>query len=305
MNERLIYALRDPRTEHFRYVGLSTRGMKRPQEHLQVVPSRARTHCAKWLRKLKADDLQPIIQVVEYCDTDDDLSAAERFWVDHFRLMGCPLTNHKEGGFNGRPSDETRQKMSAARLGKRNSLESRAKVSAALRGRKQSPEAIENMRQAKLGSKNPMFGKLVSVATRKKRSDSLRGEKNHRHGMPPPSESEATRFKPGHQTWNKGCPGPSGEQHPMFGKHHSEESRQLMSTAKVGQVAWNKGIKMPIEPYLKMRATKQQATHCRRGHLYTASNMVVVPHGRHNAGTRQCLTCRETWFADKVFKGAS
>ena len=276
MSDCLVYALQDPRTEHFRYIGLSTRGMARPKVHLGPVPDHDQTYRANWLRNLKAENGQPVIHVVEYCDSDEQLSEAEDGWIEHFRLMGCPLTNLQSGGFNGRPSVETRAKIGAAQL-----------------GRKRTPEAIENLRRAKLGIKNPMYGKPVSAETREKRATSLRGEKNHRFGVPVPG-GEATRFQPGHQTWNKGQPGLSGEQHPMFGKRHTDASRRQMSESKAGQEPWNKGLTTPSEVVAKMRATKQSTTHCRRGHCYTEDNTVIVPEGRRNAGTRQCLTCRKT-----------
>ena len=40
---------------------------------------------------------------------------------------------------------------------------------------------------------------------------------------------------------------PSGENHPMFGKHHTEETIAKMSEAHLGQIAWNKGKKMSAE----------------------------------------------------------
>ena len=34
----------------------------------------------------------------------------------------------------------------------------------------------------------------------------------------------------------------SGENHPMYGKHHTEESRKKMSNTRKGTTPWNKGI---------------------------------------------------------------
>lgn len=95
------------------------------------------------------------------------------------RIAGESLTNHLDGGSNGRRDEIVKRR-----------------VSEKLKGIKRSPETVERMRQAKLGARNPMFNKPVSDATRAKRSNSMLGSKNHRYGMTPPN-GEATRFKPG------------------------------------------------------------------------------------------------------------
>jgi hypothetical protein len=124
--------------------------------------------------------LKPSIKVIEFCDSDIELSEAESGWIELLRVTGCPLTNHTSGGFNGKPDDSTKRKISNK-----------------LKGIKRSPEVRQKMSEVKRGSKNPMFGKPVSKQTRTKRSTSMTGPKNHRYGMVPPN-GEATRFKPGH-----------------------------------------------------------------------------------------------------------
>lgn len=46
--------------------------------------------------------------------------------------------------------------------------------------------------------------------------------------------------------WNKGkeMPQMSGENHPMFGKKHTQESIDKMSTSLLGKTPWNKGKKL-------------------------------------------------------------
>lgn len=185
MSDRLIYALIDPVTDHVRYVGLSTRGMARPQLHLKTPKPDDRTHRANWIRSLMVQGKLPIVRVVEYCSSDDELSEAEASWISLFGLLGCPLTNHRSGGFNGKPDEET----------KRN-------ISSKLKGYVRSAEVRQRMSDAKLGNRNPMYGRAVSEETRQKRANSMKGEKNHRYGLTPPN-GEATRFKPGQTPWNK------------------------------------------------------------------------------------------------------
>ena len=42
---------------------------------------------------------------------------------------------------------------------------------------------------------------------------------------------------------------------PMKGKHHSEETKQLISTAKIGSVPWNKGVPISEETRNKLSAS--------------------------------------------------
>ena len=68
-------------------------------------------------------------------------------------------------------------------------------------------------------------------------------------------------FKKGYTPHNKGKKGPSGKDHPMYGKKHSEKSIRKMSKSKKGQthseatkrkmkgrIPWNKG-KKELAPY--------------------------------------------------------
>lgn len=238
-DQRLIYSLRDPRDGAYRYVGLSTRGMARPKCHFRIIPN-DRSHRMNWLKNLKKEGLQPEIVVLELCDTDEQMSDAEQYWIKLLKVAGCDLVNHTEGGFNGRLDQRTKDLIGAAGC-----------------GRVVTPEARANGRAAKLGDKNPMFGRPVSAETREKRAEALRGSKNHRYGMPPPVESIATRFQPGQDAWNKGLPGLSGEDHPMFGKHHTAEARAKISSSNKGKKAPNKGVPMSEE---QKRKTSESRT---------------------------------------------
>jgi hypothetical protein len=82
-------------------------------------------------------------------------------------------------------SFETIQKLRLANLGKKASLESRRKMSLARKGHKFSPEWVAHIRESKLGSKNPNYGKHPSLETIAKMRFSHTGKK----------QSEQTRLK--------------------------------------------------------------------------------------------------------------
>lgn len=79
-------------------------------------------------------------------------------------------------------SEEARRNMSEGQKGKkvhnRKPLSEKAKKHLSLfwKGRKKSKSHTENIRKAKLGSKNPMFGVSPSEETLKKRSAALKGK---------------------------------------------------------------------------------------------------------------------------------
>lgn len=165
----LIYGLVDPRTCNIRYVGKSTRGLKRPRKH--STPSalkRNHTRCGNWIRSLKNQGLQYVIIVLEECPSNDTLSDLERFWIASIRATGADLLNHQDGGqgaYGLIRGPETKEKIRQANLGNKNSLghchteetkrlisqkyntvlsqEARTRIAQSLRGKKQSQEQIQ------------------------------------------------------------------------------------------------------------------------------------------------------------------
>lgn len=91
-------------------------------------------------------------------------------------------------------------------------------------------------------------GHVVSEETKAKIGDKNRGKNNGMYSKRP---------------WNKGVPMTSevkgrvsenrigktaGENHPMYGKHHTEETKRKISASHIGKATWNKGIKTGIKP---------------------------------------------------------
>lgn len=109
--------------------------------------------------------------VVEYVE-DERLIEREQHYLDLYRSA------KREHGFNlyptaGSPlgrvlSDESKEKLRIANLGKKAAPETRAKMSETRRGKKLSPEWAENIRQGQLG-------KVISAETRAKLSLSMKG----------------------------------------------------------------------------------------------------------------------------------
>lgn len=121
----LIYALQDPRSKEIRYIGKSTKGLKRPNYHLlpcyYAHKKHDKTPLYLWIRKLKRLNLTPIILVLQQIDTPENLSVAELYWINYFKTIGSPLTNVLDsssmGNLGFRFSKEQRLKMSKTRKG--------------------------------------------------------------------------------------------------------------------------------------------------------------------------------------------
>lgn len=100
-------------------------------------------------------------EILEEHDSLAGQIQAEQAWLDaNLLLPGCMnLSPLAQGGSGGRnkgwePSEETRERMRAAALGRKHSPETRAAMSAAKKGAKFTPEHVANMGKAWTGRKH-------------------------------------------------------------------------------------------------------------------------------------------------------
>ncbi len=119
----IIYGLVDPRNGQLRYIGKSTSGLRRPQEHSHPSRLKKNTHKINWILQLRSLGLKPIITVLQEFGETDILYQAEHFGISYFRQLGMPLTNLADGGPGSTGAtwvhtDESKKNMSIARKGK-------------------------------------------------------------------------------------------------------------------------------------------------------------------------------------------
>lgn len=166
-----IYTLHDPDTLAVRYVGFTTKTLeKRLARHVKLAkfPKSGNSHRISWIRSIIALGKRPVILLVETV-SPENWQERERFWISHFRGIGCDLTNSCDGGDGVlNPTDEvrakmgaknrgrvhsaeTRARMAASRIGIVVSKEARARMGAARRGKPISKEQIEKLRASRLG----------------------------------------------------------------------------------------------------------------------------------------------------------
>lgn len=141
-----IYGLCHPITGELRYVGVSLNPQIRYNLHMSKSKNKT-THCASWIRSLKALGIKPDLFIIEESD-EQNSAELERFWIGYLRFVGCRLTNMLDGGDHAgghTKTPEVRKKMSEAAKKRGISPETRAKCIARNIGRKQTAEHIQKV----------------------------------------------------------------------------------------------------------------------------------------------------------------
>lgn len=115
------------------------------------------------------------VDIIEYCYSFQELNDRERFWIAHYNAVSSDMFyNILYGGYG----------TGSFNYGKRLSEETKRKISKSKIGHKDSDEVRMKKRIARLGEKNPMYGKRwhLSEDTKKKIGDKCRGRNNGRYG---------------------------------------------------------------------------------------------------------------------------
>ena len=178
--KNLIYVLVDPRDGSFRYIGMSSQGMKRPRQHEYQATSGKKSHKCSWIRQLLSAGIEYETRLLEAVDREEDLPAAEMKWISCYRGMGAPLTNETDGGEGALGcvrSEEFKAKLSKANKGKKLSSEHRARIAESHRGKKMDGEVVERIAEKLRGRETWMKGRKHSIETRAKISATVQGRK--------------------------------------------------------------------------------------------------------------------------------
>jgi group I intron endonuclease len=117
---------------------------------------------------------------------DNQLNKHERWMVKLMGTLSPDGYNLKEGGGNGKLSEETKQKLREANLGKILSKETKQKMSESTKGEKNpmfGKTGELSPMFGKTGDKHHRFGKKDSKETKHQKSIARTGEKNPQFGM--------------------------------------------------------------------------------------------------------------------------
>lgn len=127
------------------YIGQTTRSVEqRFKEH-----AKSNYLIGKAIRKYGKENFT--IEIIEECETPEQLNEREKFWIAFFNCMSPNGYNLTDGGNNAIPSAESCAKMSAAHTGVKRSPETVAKMSESQKGKTLSPEHCEKISQSLQG----------------------------------------------------------------------------------------------------------------------------------------------------------
>ena len=131
-----LYTLNDPKTDEVRYVGWT---LQKPNDRLSrhlrdAIKLNRNYYSARWIRSLIASGTGPIMHIVARLEAGDAPGTEIRY-IAALRAAGARLVNTTDGGAGSLgcfPNEETRARLSKAKLGKPHSPEHRAHLAAAL-----------------------------------------------------------------------------------------------------------------------------------------------------------------------------
>jgi len=120
---------------------------------------------------------------------DEDLNKHEELMIEVLGTLSPGGYNLKEGGSNGKLSEETRQKISEAQRGEKGNMygktrsdDTKQKISEASRGEKHHMYGKTHSEEVKQKMSEAQLGKTLSKEHRQKLSEARRGKKNHMFG---------------------------------------------------------------------------------------------------------------------------
>jgi len=147
-----IYALKDPETGKIRYIGKAKDCKARLRGHLS--DSRKHGHKNNWVKGLLSRGKKPELEILDevvLCEW----KFWEREWISWARIMGFDLLNMTEGGEGFSEGATNAGNIAAAnyRRGRPLSQEHRDRIGVANLGKKLSPEHIEKIRLQKVGTR--------------------------------------------------------------------------------------------------------------------------------------------------------
>ena len=166
------------------YVGQTTRT---PEERFVEHKHCQTSNIGRAIRKHGVESFT--LEVLEVCETREQLNERERFWIAFFNCLwplGYNMTEGGEGNWERTPesiakmsrkgshlSEETKQKLSRALKGRQIPEETRRKISRALKGRHPTEAARDKM--SKAAKARARHGKPCSEETKRKISETLKG----------------------------------------------------------------------------------------------------------------------------------
>lgn len=116
-NNNCIYVLKCPHTKEVRYVGLTTWGKTRINQHWKDFRLNKLGKLIKvkaWIKSLKLNNTPFLVEYIDYGVDREELNQKEMYWIAYYKSLGFNLLNGNDGGNskNQIVTDEQKQKLS-------------------------------------------------------------------------------------------------------------------------------------------------------------------------------------------------
>lgn len=199
------------------YISQTVRPEDRFKSHIILSENNDKSYFHKALRKYPLDNW--VYCVLEDNILRENLNMKEIDWIEYYDSFysGYNLTLGGGGSVSRICTEETKKKISDAKVGK-----------------PLSEQTKQRMSESRKGKPSPFYGRHHTEETKKRLSEIEKGAGNPFYGR---HHSEETRKKI--SEYHKGL---IGEKNPFYGKHHSIESRKKISESHKGLPGLN-GVK--------------------------------------------------------------
>lgn len=128
-----IYKLSCPITNIPKYIGMTKKPKERYRKHLN---EKSLTLKNTWVKSLLNKGLKPVMQLVDFSNSLEEINIKEKYWIIKYREWGFDLKNMTDGGDGGDTFSGRKHKQS-----------SKEKISLANSGNKRPDLAIENKKR--------------------------------------------------------------------------------------------------------------------------------------------------------------
>lgn len=177
--------------DEIRYVGLTTNPASRLRGHNKCANKKSlKSHKANWIRSVKADGHVVQMNIIHSGMTEEEAKAKEVEIIARMRADGVRLTNSTDGGDGVRGyvfTDEAREKIRLAGIGRTQKPESIERTAAAHRGKIVSAETRARIAEA---------ARNISPETREKLAEAARNSSPEKRAKIATKVSKINRMSP-------------------------------------------------------------------------------------------------------------